>query len=530
MLRRESSEMKSHFDSRIDSGIRSGNSFDVESRNLSPENTFGEDLVVQSRLCSLEDLADGEKKEFSIDIRGQDTVKVLLIKNKGKWYALGAHCTYCNSRLVDGILSFGKIRCSFHGTSFNIKNGKIEDPPGFDSLPFFTVKLSESEVYISTLVSKLMKTKIIDPMTKCKNQICDPTVIIGAGIAGITVAESLRQEGYGGRIVILSKEKTDPYNRSLLTKNIVSNPEELKFRDPEFYSKHDIELLLGTKVKSINTDEKVVHLEDEKELNYSNLVLAMGSVNKSPSINGYPELEGVFQLRNFNDLKTIKEETEKKHVTIVGTGYSALEITSLISKSTRSVTILGKSEMILRQFGPFFGRNLRAFIEDQGKVSIRQGSLIRSLGGYDRVSHLVLKDGLCAVANTVIVCTGTQPCTSILLGSKIQTTPSGYVTVDENMETNQHHVFAVGDLTEFPLTIFGGRRISLQHVNVAQYQAKIVARKITKRNFKNEFVPFFWIDLFEKHVTFCGDCSIVPEDFVVRGTLETGDYRCYMFK
>lgn len=98
------------------------------------------------------------------------------------------------------------------------------------------------------------------------------------------------------------------------------------------------------------------------------------------------------------------------------------------------------------------------------------------------------------------------------------------------METNQPDVFAVGDLTEFPLTMFGNRRISLQHVNVAQHQAKLVAKKITGKNFKDDFVPFFWIDVHKKHITFCGDCTTVPEDKVIRGSLKEEDYRCYMFK
>ena len=184
------------------------------------------------------------------------------------------------------------------------------------------MKLSESDVYISTSILKLSKSKITDPMSKCKNNVTDPTVIIGAGIAGATVAESLRCEGYSGRIVLISKEEAHPYNRSLLTKTVVIDSEELKFRNSEFYSSHDIELLLNTKVKLINVEEKLICLDDEKKMTYSNLILAMGSVNRSPSIKGYPELEGVFQLRDFKDLKTIKEESEKKHVTIVGAGYS----------------------------------------------------------------------------------------------------------------------------------------------------------------------------------------------------------------
>ena len=102
--------------------------------------------------------------------------------------------------------------------------------------------------------------------------------------------------------------------------------------------------------------------------------------------------------------------------------------------------------------------------------------------------------------------------------------------MNEKMETTQPNIFAVGDLTEFPLTVFGNHRVSLQHVNTAQHQARIVAKTITGKNVKDDFVPFFWIDIFEKHITFCGDCSSVPEDKVIRGSLKDGEYVCYMFK
>ena len=154
------------------------------------------------------------------------------------------------------------------------------------------------------------------------------------------------------------------------------------------------------------------------------------------------------------------------------THLSALEIASVIGKRARSITVLGKSETPLKLFGPTFGRHLRAFIQDNASITIRQECLVRSFAGFDHVEHMVLKDGLCAVVQTVIIANGIQPCTSILVGSKIQTNTMGYVIVDEEMRTNQANIFAIGDCIEFPLTLFGGHRVTLPHAQVAQHQGK----------------------------------------------------------
>uniref|UniRef100_A0AC35GSU9 Rieske domain-containing protein n=1 Tax=Panagrolaimus sp. PS1159 TaxID=55785 RepID=A0AC35GSU9_9BILA len=182
-------------------------------------------IPVQEKLCGINDLQNGEMKEVTLSILSADNVetinyRILVIKEKDKWYALSPDCTYCNTPLVKGIVSHGKVRCPLHGTSFNLKTGKLEDLPGFDSLPAFKVTLSLTDVFLSTSLTKISQTRIIDPMSKCKDSINDPVVIVGAGIAGITCAETLRHESYNGRIVIISREDHLPYNRSLLSKNL----------------------------------------------------------------------------------------------------------------------------------------------------------------------------------------------------------------------------------------------------------------------------------------------------------------------
>uniref|UniRef100_A0AC34GY41 Rieske domain-containing protein n=1 Tax=Panagrolaimus sp. ES5 TaxID=591445 RepID=A0AC34GY41_9BILA len=441
-------------------------------------------IPVQEKLCGINELQNGEMKEVTLSILSADNIetidyRILVIKEKDKWYALSPNCTYCNTPLIKGVISNGRIRCPLHGTAFNLKSGKLEDLPGFDSLPAFKVTLSLTDVFLSTTLTKISQTRIIDPMSKCKDSINDPVVIVGAGIAGITCAETLRHEGYNGRIVLISREDHLPYNRSLLSKNLDLLEDDVIFRKKEFYELHDIELLLGHRVKTINVEDKILTMDDEKKITFKYLVLATGGINKPSTIKGSDldgvyslrdisdhavihecsvkkhvtivgsgfigginkpstikgsDLDGVYSLRDISDHAVIHECSVKKHVTIVGSGFIALEIASAIGKRARSITVLGKSGTPFKTFGPTFGRNIRSYIQDQTRITIRQDCLVRSFEGFDHVEHMVLKDGLCAVAQTVIIANGISPCTSMLVGSGIQTNTMGYVIVDEQMK------------------------------------------------------------------------------------------------
>uniref|UniRef100_A0AC35GCK0 FAD/NAD(P)-binding domain-containing protein n=1 Tax=Panagrolaimus sp. PS1159 TaxID=55785 RepID=A0AC35GCK0_9BILA len=117
----------------------------------------------------------------------------------------------------------------------------------------------------------------------------------------------------------------------------------------------------------------------------------------------------------------------------------------------------------------------------------------------------------------------------------------GYVIVDEQMKTNQTNVYAIGDCTEFPLTLFGGHRFSLPHAHAAQFQGtlwfrnecKIAAMSITNRTNSIEYVPFIWTDLFDRHITFCGDfftTSMANVETIVKGNIFENTYCCYILK
>uniref|UniRef100_A0A7E4ZQ74 Rieske domain-containing protein n=1 Tax=Panagrellus redivivus TaxID=6233 RepID=A0A7E4ZQ74_PANRE len=496
-----------------------------------------ENSPVEVKLCHIYELQNGEMKECAVTVdsnKGPVNLRLLVVKHKGKWYCLGADCTYCGAPLVNGFLTFGRLRCSLHGTAFNLKTGKLEDPPGFDSLPSFPVIISKTDVCITSTIQRLLQHAVVTPMCRATDGVSDPVVIVGAGLAGVTCAEALRQEGFNGRIMLISKDDLLPYNRSILSKLGAENAkiEDITFRTREFYETHGIELILSNPVKNVNVEDKIITLSDDQKLTYSDLVLAMGTNNRLSTITNSNDLDGVYQLKDIEDLWKMREGIEKKHVAIVGAGFNALEQASSISPHTRSVTVHCKSETPLKSFGVPFGRALRAFIDDETNVRIRLQSTIRSFDGFDRIEHVVVKDGLCAVAQAAIIAIGIQPCSSLLMKSKIQTDGEGFIKVDSKMTTTVPNVYAIGDIATFPQR--NGVCANLPHIQAAQFQARTAALSITGKNNTEEkntcFVPVMWISLFGIVARFSGDPITQPTEYIARGTLKDKTFVCYHFK
>ncbi|KAK0410811.1 hypothetical protein QR680_005336 [Steinernema hermaphroditum] len=475
-------------------------------------------------LCYVGDLSNGEKREFSVD-----EGSVLLIRHKSKFYALGSKCAHCGERLSSGLLIRGKIRCSNFGTAYNIRTGYLEDFPGLDNIQTHTVQVRNDTVFLMTTREKILAERALPVMTKCRNFVNDPVVIIGTGISALTCAETLRQEGFRDRIVMITREDTLPYDRTKLSKTTEVEPKSLLLRPGEFFENYDIEVMLNTRVKSLNTEEKVVCLEDGASVQYSNLVLAMGSVPAKLNVKG-ADLEGVKYLRTLDDALDLYESMKRKHIAVLGSNLLGLELASSIGKQSRSVSIFGKGAAPLTMLPTQVGQVVREFAQAE-TLFLRQNSLVKAVEGFDKVGHMVLKDGLCAVAHIVVPAIGVRPCSSLLLGSSVSTNSHGFVVVDSQMRTSARHVFAVGDLTSFPLTAFNGNMVNCDHWYSAQFQGRKAAFAIvSQKEMSVPLVPFFWTVFLDRTLTFAGDLSCVTDERILRGSLKDNDFVCYCIK
>lgn len=165
---------------------------------------------VEKIVCNAADLQDNEMKQFAID----DDSKVLLVKQNGQFSAIGTKCSHYGALLSTGALGDGRVRCPWHGACFNTRTGDIEDFPGLDSIPCYDVKvLAQGEVRVRAKRSDLLANKRIADMVRRDPNDTRCIVVVGGGPSGGVCVETLRQQGFTGRIVLVCKEDYLPYDR-----------------------------------------------------------------------------------------------------------------------------------------------------------------------------------------------------------------------------------------------------------------------------------------------------------------------------
>ena len=165
--------------------------------------------TVEAFACNFDDMKDGEMREINI---GRS--KVLLVREQGKYSAVGHKCTHYGAQLVKGSLKNGIVRCPYHGACFNVTTGDIEDYPGLDCIPKHEVFHDNDKVMIRAKVSDLTHNKkVIKPMVQFNEEDKTHYLIIGGGPTSVTCAETLRQKGFRGKITIATSDNHLPYDR-----------------------------------------------------------------------------------------------------------------------------------------------------------------------------------------------------------------------------------------------------------------------------------------------------------------------------
>eukprot|EP00106_Octopus_bimaculoides_P007221 XP_014774663.1 PREDICTED: apoptosis-inducing factor 3-like [Octopus bimaculoides] len=163
----------------------------------------------------IEDLQLGLVKEVAVGDQ-----KVLVVKEKNGVFAFGSKCTHYGLPLANGAYCNGRIRCPFHGACFDVKTGDIEDFPGLDSLHTFKVTVEDAIVKLTVPQDKLKEFRRVKPMVKYSSATNEVNLLVGGGPASLICAETLRQEGFTGKIILASKEECIPYDRPKLSKRL----------------------------------------------------------------------------------------------------------------------------------------------------------------------------------------------------------------------------------------------------------------------------------------------------------------------
>lgn len=330
-------------------------------------------------------------------------------------------------------------------------------------------------------------------------------VIVGASLAGGKAAETLREEGFTGRVVLVGAETEPPYERPPLSKGYLLGDAERStvfLHDRAWYDEHSIELRLGTEVAAVYPARHEVELAGGERLRYDKLLLTTGSVVRRLAVPG-ADLDGVLYLRTLADSDRIAAGlAEGRRVVVIGGGWIGLEVAAAARRRGAQVTLLEALDLPLqRVLGDEVARIFADLHRDNG-VDLRLGAGVRELRGEGgRVAAVVLDAGTEVPADVVVVGIGIAPNTALAEAAGLDV--DNGVLVDASLRTADPDVYAAGDVAnqDHPLL---GRRIRVEHWANALNGGPVAARSMLGRDVVYDRVPYFFSDQYDLGMEYSG--------------------------
>ncbi|XP_036975378.1 apoptosis-inducing factor 3 isoform X2 [Acanthopagrus latus] len=458
--------------------------------------------------------ADSEMKEVEVGHHS-----VLLTRCEGKYSAIGNQCTHYGAPLSKGVITGHTVRCPWHGACFNAHTGDLEEFPGIDCLPCHEVKILNSKVYVSVKKKTLRQEKRVKNMGAATPGDTRTVLLLGGGAASLICAEILRQENYGGRIIMASRDELLPYDKTRLSKVMNVESDTIVLRRMEFFQRYDIEVWLRKEAQSVDTDKKTVTFDDGSVQRYDQLLISTGCRAKGLDVPGM-KLDNVKMLETPEDARQIHALSLGSKVVLVGTSFVGMEIASYLIDKASSITVIGSSELPYQNtLGREIGRATMLMLSEKNVKFYMNANVteVRGLGG--KVKEIVLKSGDVIPADVLIVGIGIKPNSEFLKGSKIQMDSKNFVTVDKYMRTNVPDVFCGGDLATFPLMMAQNQLVNIGHWQMAQAHGRIAALNMLNRQTELSSVPFYWTVLLGKTIRYAGYGEGYTE-IVMKGNFE----------
>ena len=354
-------------------------------------------------------------------------------------------------------------------------------------------------------------------------------VIAGAGHAAGQLVSSLKQQKYAGKIVLVGDERYLPYQRPPLSKKFLAGEmpaERLYVKPATFYDDPQIDVRLQSEVTAIDRDQGRIVVNDTDAIAYSHLVLALGSRVRRLRMQG-ADLPGVHYLRTIDDVGGIREaQSQSERAVIVGAGYIGLEVAAILRQQGLEVTVIEMADRVMsRVVSPEVSDFYQLEHANHG-VAVRLNTGISAFVGEQRVSAVASDDGQTIPADFVVVGVGIDPNTELAAAAGLAV--DNGIVVDEKCRSNDPRIYAVGDCTLHPSTVYG-RKLRLESVQNALEQAKTAALNICGQDATYSAVPWFWSDQFDLKLQIAG-LSEGFEDVVIRGNPAKRSFACLYLK
>ncbi|MCI5076005.1 FAD-dependent oxidoreductase [Oricola sp.] len=330
------------------------------------------------------------------------------------------------------------------------------------------------------------------------------TIIVGAGQAGIKAAETLRQKGHDGDILLIGEEAWPPYQRPPLSKAYLKGElaeERLFLKADDYFETADITLMTGARVAAVDPAAHAITLSDGQSMSYSRLLLTTGTRARILPLPG-ADLSGVHTLRGIDDTKRIGVELARAaSVAIIGGGYIGMEFAAVARSMGKQVAVIEAQDRILkRSVAPEISDYFQTLHARHG-VRLVLGEGVAGIAGTARAEGVELASGEIVPADLVLVAVGAAPVTELADAAGLAVDRG--IVVDEACRTSAPDIFAAGDCTVFPSQRYG-RRIGLESVQNAADQAKAAALSMLGEEVVYDPVPWFWSDQYDVKLQIAG--------------------------
>jgi 3-phenylpropionate/trans-cinnamate dioxygenase ferredoxin reductase subunit len=352
----------------------------------------------------------------------------------------------------------------------------------------------------------------------------DTFVLIGGGLAGAKAAETLRAEGFDGRVVLVGEEPEVPYERPPLSKGYLLGSDErekARVHEPGWYEEHDVDLRTGTRAVALDPAERRVELDTGERLSYDRLLLATGSSARRLPVPG-ADLEGVRYLRALPDADGLLVELRPggRRVVVVGGGWIGLEVAAAARTYGNDVTVVEPQPTPLYGvLGPAMGEVFGRLHREHG-VDLRTGTGVQAFVGSGTVSGVRTGSGAEIPADVVLVGVGAVPNTSLAEDAGLRV-DRGVVT-DAALRTSAPDVFAAGDVASAFHPLYA-RHVRVEHWANALNQGPAAARSMLGQDVSYDRVPYFFTDQYDLGMEYSGLGG--PGDSVVcRGNPDEGEF------
>jgi 3-phenylpropionate/trans-cinnamate dioxygenase ferredoxin reductase component len=360
----------------------------------------------------------------------------------------------------------------------------------------------------------------------------DPStfVIVGAALAGAKAAETLRAEGFDGRLLLLGEEPERPYERPPLSKAYLrgeTDPDSLYVHQEGFYAAHDIELRPSTPVQAIDPAGRQLELATGERIGYRRLLLATGAAPRHLPLPG-ADLAGVHYLRSRRDADALAAAAARaQHIVVVGTGWIGSEAAASLRQLGREVTLIGPGPAPLaRVLGPEIAGVYRDLHADHG-VRLRLGTRVAGLRGRDQVEAVVTEDGRAIDCDLVLIGTGAAPRTELAEAAGLPVR-DGLLVTEQLEAVGAAGIYAAGDVAAAWHPRYQ-TYLRVEHLDNARNQGPTAARNMLGAGVTYARLPYFYSDQYDLGMEYSG-LATDWDQVVVRGDLAAREFIAFWLK